>query len=222
MRPLVILRPEPGAAKTAERAAALGLEARVIPLFAPRALEWDAPAPDRFDALLLTSAHAARLAGERLADYRSLPAYAVGRATAKALEAAGFAQVVAGDGDGTAIARRIAADGHGHVLHLAGRTVAPIDAGALRIDRIAVYEMLRTGDAGLAERLERDNVLLVHSPRAGEVLAQLVQREQRAALHLIAISPAALAACGVGWASAQTPDKPDDERMLALAVRLCE
>src|SRR3546814_11343485 len=64
---------------------------------------------------------------------------------------AGFADVVVGDGDGTAVARRIAADGHGHVLHLAGRTVAPIDAGALRIDRIAVYEMLRTGEEGWAE-----------------------------------------------------------------------
>ncbi|AEG49989.1 Uroporphyrinogen III synthase HEM4 [Sphingobium chlorophenolicum L-1] len=222
MRPLVILRPEPGAGKTAERAAELGLKARIIPLFVPRAVEWDAPAPDRFDALLLTSANAARLAGERLADYRTLPAYAVGRATANAMQEAGFAQVIAGDGDGTAIARRIAADGHGHVLHLAGRTVAPVDGGALRIDRIVVYEMLRTRDDRLAERLEPDSVLLVHSPRAGEVLAQLVGPRQRASLHLIAISPAALAACGSGWASAQTPDKPDDERMLALALRLCE
>ncbi|WP_176596880.1 uroporphyrinogen-III synthase [Sphingobium sp. 15-1] len=222
MRPVVILRPQPGASKTAERAAELGLQTQVMPLFAPQALAWDAPAPDRFDALLLTSANAARLAGERLADYRGLPAYAVGRATAKALAEAGFGQVVAGDGDGTAIARRIAAEGHGHVLHLAGRTVAPIDAGALRIERIAVYAMLRTGESGLAERLAAGSVLLVHSPRAGDVLAQLVGREQRQSLHLIAISPAALAACGAGWASAQAPDRPDDERMLALAVRLCE
>ncbi|WP_150292992.1 uroporphyrinogen-III synthase [Sphingobium estronivorans] len=222
MRPLVILRPEPGAGKTADRATRLGLEAQIIPLFAPQALHWEAPAPDRYDALLLTSAHAARLAGERLADYRGLPAYAVGRATAKAMREAGFAQVVAGDSDGTAIARRIAADGHGTVLHLGGRTVASIDAGPLRIERIAVYEMVRAADNGLAERLEAGSVLLIHSPRAGEVLAQLVGLEQRASLHLIAISPTALAACGPGWASAQAPDKPDDERMLALAVRLCE
>ncbi|WP_313806379.1 uroporphyrinogen-III synthase [Sphingobium sp.] len=222
MRPLVILRPEPGAGKTAERAAELGLLARVHPLFAPAVVEWQAPAPDRFDALLLTSANAARLAGDRLADYRDLPAYAVGRATAKALEAAGFASVVAGAGDGTAIAQRIAADGHRSVLHLAGRTAAPIEAGPLRIERIAVYEMQRTSDDGLAERLEPGSILLVHSPRAGEILAQRVGGQQRAALHLIAISPAALAACGMGWASAQAPDMPDDERMLALAVRLCE
>lgn len=222
MRPLIILRPEPGASKTAERAAELGLKARVIPLFAPQAVVWEAPAPDRFDALLLTSANAARFAGERLADYRGLPAYAVGRATARAMQEAGFAQVVAGDGDGTAIARRMAADGHRRVLHLAGRAVAPIEPGALSIERVAVYAMLRTGEADLAEQLTAGSVLLVHSPRAGEIVAQHVGLDQRALLHLIAISPAALAACGTGWASAQAPGKPDDERMLALAVRLCE
>src|SRR3546814_15810191 len=69
----------------------------------------------------------------------------------------GFADVVGGDGDGTAVARRIAADGHGHVLHLAGRTVAPIDAGALRIDRIAVYEMLRTGEEEIGRAACRES-----------------------------------------------------------------
>ncbi|WP_176592492.1 uroporphyrinogen-III synthase [Sphingobium sp. EM0848] len=222
MRPLIILRPEPGAGQTAERAASLGLEARVHPLFVPQARGWEAPAPDRFNALLLTSANTARLAGDRLADYRRLPAYAVGRATAKAMEAAGFTQVIAGETDGTAIARRIAADGHRHVLHLGGQTVASIDPGPLMIERIAVYEMVRAADTGLAERLEPGSVLLIHSPRAGQLLKQIVSRDRRGALHLIAISPAALAASGTGWASAQSPDKPDDERMLALAVRLCE
>lgn len=222
MRRLVILRPEPGASRTAARAAELGLAVQVHPLFAPRALDWAPPPPGDFNALLLTSANAARLAGERLADYRGLPSYAVGRATARALTEAGFSNVVAGDGDGTAIAQRIAADGHRAVLHLAGRTVAPMDAGSLKIERIAVYEMLRTGDDALADRLEPGSVLLVHSPRAGGILAKRVSVERRAGLHLIAISPATLAACGPGWASAEAPDTPDDERMLALAVRLCE
>nr|WP_245405798.1 uroporphyrinogen-III synthase [Sphingobium sp. Sx8-8] len=216
------MRPEPGAGRTAARAAELGLDPQVDPLFAPRAIDWVAPPPGDFDALLLTSAHAARLAGARLADYRGLPGYAVGRATARALTGAGFAQVVAGDGDGTAIARRIAADGHHKVLHLAGRTVAPMEAGSLSIERVAVYEMLRTDDDGLAGRLEPGSVLLVHSPRAGAILAERVDVGRRGDLHLIAISPAALAACGTGWASARAPDMPDDERMLALAVRLCE
>lgn len=222
MRPLVILRPEPGASRTAARAAALGLTAQVHPLFAPRALDWTPPAADRFDALLLTSANAVRLAGARLTDYRNLPAYAVGRMTADALTQAGFADVIIGDRDASAIAGRIAADGHRTVLHLAGRTVAPMDAGPLRVERVAVYEMVRTQDDGLAARLAAGSILLVHSPRAGELLAERVATGQRTSLHLIAISPGALAACGGGWASAQAPESPDDERMLALAVRLCE
>lgn len=222
MRPLVILRPEPGAGRTAARAAELGLAVQVHPLFAPHALDWVPPPPAKFDALLLTSANAARLAGARLADYRGLPAYAVGRATARALAEAGFSNVAAGDRDGTAIARRIAADGHRTVLHLAGRTVAAMDAGSLTIERVAVYEMLRTDEDGLAGRLAAGSVLLVHSPRAGGILAERVPVPQRSGLHLIAISPTALNACGTGWASGQAPDRPDDERMLALAVRLCE
>ncbi len=200
----------------------MGLDARVWPLFAPRAIPWSPPASDRYDALLLTSANAVRLAGAHLQHYRALPAYAVGAATAAALKAAGFADVTAGDADASAIAAMIAADGHRSVLHLAGRTVAPMEAGPLQVERITVYEMIRTGDDGLAQRLEPGSVLLIHSARAGELLAQRVGSERRRALHLVAISPAALAACGTGWASAETPDRPDDERMLALAAALCK
>lgn len=222
MRRLVILRPEPGAGRTAKRAAELGLTADVHPLFVPQPLDWTPPALDRFDALLLTSAHGVRLAGAHLADYRTLPAYAVGRASAAALTEAGFAHVVAGMGDGSAIAARIAADGHRTILHLGGRTVAPMDEGPLTIERVAVYAMMRTQDDGLAQRIAPDSVIMVHSPRAGEILAERVAQAQRADLHLIAISPAALIASGTGWASARSVDSPDDERMLALAVRLCE
>ncbi|WP_340267555.1 uroporphyrinogen-III synthase [Sphingobium mellinum] len=222
MRPLIILRPEPGASQTAARAERLGLRIRRCPLFEARPVIWKEPAPDRFDALLLTSAQAARLAGPKLERYRSLPAYAVGRATARALEERGFAGVIAGEQGGSAIAARIARDGHRHVLHLGGTTVARIDPGPLTIERIAIYTIGVTKEPRLDEALEPGAVLLVHSPRAGQRLAELIAPDRRAGFHLIAISAATLAACGTGWASGEAPDLPDDERMLALAVRLCE
>lgn len=222
MRPLIILRPEPGASQTAARAERLGLRIRRCPLFEARPVIWKEPAPGRFDALLLTSAQAARLAGPKLGQYRSLPAYAVGRATARALQECGFADIVAGDQDGSAIAARIARDGHRRVLHLGGTTVAPIEPGPLVIERIAVYTIGANRDAGLEDALEPGAVLLVHSPRAGHRLAALIAPDRRGGFHLVAISPATLAACGTGWASGQAPDLPDDERMLALAARLCE
>ncbi|HKT75181.1 MAG TPA: uroporphyrinogen-III synthase [Sphingobium sp.] len=222
MSPVLILRPEPGASETAARAERMGLRTRRCPLFEARPVIWKEPSPQRFDALLLTSAQAARLAGPKLGLYRALPAYAVGRASAKALEARGFADVVAGEQGGSAIAARIARDGHRRVLHLGGTTVARIDPGPLLIERIAVYTIGVKKDAGLEDALEPGAVLLVHSPRAGERVARLIAPERRGSFHLVAISAAALAACGAGWASGEAPDTPDDERMLALAARLCE
>ena len=222
MRPVIILRPEPGASETARRMRAIGLAPRLCPLFEARAIAWDPPAPSQFDALLLTSAQAARLAGQALARYRTLPAYAVGKATARALADQGFARITAGDGDGSAIAARIAAAGHRRVLHLGGTTMSPIAAGHLSIEHVAVYTIGSKTDVDLDALLEAGAILLVHSPRAGQRLADLIAPERRVLFHLIAISPAALAACGTGWASGEAPDKPDDERMLALAARLCE
>ena len=86
--PLIVTRPEPGNSSTVERARAMGLDARAIPLFAARPLDWTPPAAANFDALLFTSASAARLAGAGLASLSPLPAYAVGAATADAVQAA--------------------------------------------------------------------------------------------------------------------------------------
>ncbi len=200
----------------------MGLTAACCPLFEGRALDWDAPSPGGFDALLITSAQTVRLAGPRLALYRALPAYAVGRATAAAMAAAGFDAVIAGETDGSAIAARIAADGHRTVFLPGGVDTAPVDPGPLSLHRVAVYEMVETDAGALDGLIGQAAVLMIHSPRAGRRLAGLVARERRGRLHVVAISAAAQAACGEGWASVQAAERPDDERMLALARRLCE
>lgn len=201
----------------------MGLDVRVHPLFAPQAVAWAPPPPDHFDALLFTSANGVRLAGARIERYRTLPAYAVGHATAQAMSEAGFADVGCGEGDSSAIARRIAGDGHRQVLHLAGTTVAAMDAGPLKVTRIPVYSMAALPpDPALAADAEPGSVLLVHSPRAGERLAEQVAGDIRKGLHIVAISAAAARACGEGWASVTHPALPRDDDMLALARRLCE
>lgn len=223
MRRVLILRPEPAAGRTAAKAVAMGMDARVHPLFAPQPIDWTPPVPEDFDALLLTSANGVAFAGPALLHYRGLPAYAVGAATAQALSEAGFPCIIAGDGDGSAIAARIISDGHGRVLHLAGTTVAPMETGALDIIRIAVYGM--TGlppDPALLEDAVPGAILLVHSPRAAARLAEQIDRDRRKSLHIVAISATTLAACGNGWASGQFPHLPRDDDMLALARRLCE
>lgn len=200
----------------------MGMDARVHPLFAPESIDWTPP-PGDFDAVLMTSANAARSAGDGLTPFTALPAYAVGDATATAMRAAGFGMIVSGNGDGTAIAARIAADGHRRVLHLAGQTVAPMDDHGLTIRRIAVYRMAGRDPGGaLLADITPGAVLMIHSPRAGERLATIIPAGQRGALHLVAISPAALAASGAGWATSTAPSQPRDDDMLALARRLCE
>src|SRR5687768_9453521 len=86
MRRLAILRPEPGASATVERARELGLDAFAVPLFAIEPLAWELPDSGAFDALLLTSANTVRQAGPSLERLLQLPAYAVGDATAAAAE----------------------------------------------------------------------------------------------------------------------------------------
>ena len=97
MRPVLVLRPEPGASATVERARERGLSATAIPLFEIEAVAWDAPDPAGFEGILLTSANAVRLAGKQLESLRTLTAYAVGESTAEAAREAGFSIAATGD-----------------------------------------------------------------------------------------------------------------------------
>ncbi|HEY0269506.1 MAG TPA: uroporphyrinogen-III synthase, partial [Sphingomonas sp.] len=65
-RPLLVLRPEPGASATVAAAQAMGLEAIAAPLLTVRPLGWSLP-DDPPEAVLMTSANAARHGG-RLMD----------------------------------------------------------------------------------------------------------------------------------------------------------
>ena len=79
---ILILRPEPGASATAAKARALGLEPIIAPLFETRAVAWDAPDAALYEAIMMTSANAARHAGAKLTALTHLPLYAGGATTA--------------------------------------------------------------------------------------------------------------------------------------------
>jgi uroporphyrinogen-III synthase len=218
-RTLLILRPEPGASETADAVRAMGLRPVVAPLFEVRPLDWTLP--DRLpDAVLMTSANAARHGGAQLAALRHLPLYAVGEATAAAAKAAGFANIVIGDAGIEAIVSRAAADGTGSLLHLAGREhKAPDDAPNLIERRIvyasdAVAALPDTARAALP-----DAIALLHSPRAAALFASMVDP---APVAIAAISPAALAAAGPGWRATALAVRPDDASLLAAAAKLCD
>lgn len=222
---LLILRPQPGADASAARAAALGLIPLVAPIFAARAVAWEAPDAAAFDAVLLTSAHAARLGGPQLAAFTHLPCYAIGAATADAARSAGFATVIAGTSDGQAAAARAAADGHRSVFHPCGREHKSVAAPGLTVERRIVYASEKLPlSAAAAAAAEAGAIVLLHSPRAAEHFNELAEAEgmARSRIAIAAISKDALAAAGTGWREAVAATRPDDGDLLALAAGLCK
>jgi uroporphyrinogen-III synthase len=211
MRPLIVLRPEPGASRTAAQAAEMGLDARLVPLFFIVPIPWSAPDPAGLDGLVLTSANAIRHGGEELGKLQHLPVYAVGQATASLARAAGFDVASVGEGGG----RDMTLPAGKKLLHLAGADHGQIAAA----QTIAVYEARPIDEpARLAEI--KDCVAAVHSSRAGARLAELV--DDRSTVRIAAISAAAAKACGGGWRQVEAAFQPNDSALLALAARLCE
>lgn len=219
MRRLFLFRPEAGANASVERARSMGLEAVAMPLFRIAPVAWRPPESRDFDALLLTSANAVRCAGEQLGRVKSLPVHAVGEATAAAAREAGLTVASAGS---SGVGQLLASIGPGlRLLHLCGEDRRSVADAPQRITPIVVYraEPLDPPDGldGLAGQ-----VAAVHSPRAAQRLAQLVPPADRATISVAAISEAAAATAGSGWHRVETSPAPNDEALLALALRLCE
>jgi uroporphyrinogen-III synthase len=223
---LLILRPQPGADESAARAEALGLQSVVTPLFTITRCDWNPPDPSAFDALMLTSANAPRLAGPALDQYVSLPCYAVGSSTEVQARRAGFSDVRTGPSDGAALLAQAADDGMRRVLHLCGREHVALGHPSIMITPVVVYSadacnaLPSTAEAALAAGA----LVLVHSPRAGRLLARLVDRSslERRSIGLAAISSAAADAAGSGWKQCAVAAVPRDEALLELAAKLCK
>lgn len=213
MRKLLLIRPEPGLSASAERARGLGLDVLTCPLFRVEAVPWQAPDPAAFDALLLTSANAVRHGGAELDRLRTLPVQAVGAATAAAAQESGFRVETVGEGDVLDLLGKLPASLQ--LLHLAGEDHR--DPNDPRIERRIVYRSAVIAEPGLPPL--QGLVVAVHSPRAGQRLSELTT--VRSATAVAAISQAAAEACGTGWERVEAADEPNDNRLLALAARLC-
>jgi uroporphyrinogen-III synthase len=163
----------------------------------------------------LTSANAVRSAGEQVHKLRGLRTFAVGEATAEAARDAGFDIAASGD---AGIERLLASiDPDLRLLHLCGEDRKDLGEARQAITPIPVYRSKPIETRGLSEA--RSCVALVHSPRAGRRLAELVK--ERSAIAVAAISAAAAEAVGEGWQRVEAAEKPTDEALLALAALLC-
>lgn len=224
---VLVTRPEPGASATAQRLAMLGHQAMTAPLFTVHSMKWSAPG-EIFDALMLTSANAVRLAGPLPDRWRTLPCYAVGKATAHVARQHGFANVIIGPGDAEGLATLMVADGIGSALHLAGREHHAIAATRPLIRTVVVYaadpvERLdhRTATALAAGAIDQ---VLLYSARAARHFAALIDAAElnRGRIALAAISPAAAKAAGDGWRSIIVAAAPAEDHLFAACGLLCD
>lgn len=223
----------------------MGLEPLVVPLFEVAPIAWQPPDPGGFDSVAMTSASAARYGGAYLAHYRHLPVFAVGEATAQAARLAGFTWVRAGAGTAADLAALLempfacqaevsngchletsvlagtsrpnpGRDGQtARVLHLAGVDHIEIPTRA----EVTVVPVYATSALKISSPLQAD-VALIHSPRAGARLAELIP--VRTAIQIVAISEAAAQASGSGWAAIHIASVPREYAMLECLRGLCE
>ena len=215
MNRVLVLRPEPGASATVLQARERGLGAVAVPLFEVYPVDWRAPDPGRFDGLLLTSANAVRHGGEQLQILRGLEVYAVGEATAAAARGAGFDIAATGNSGVDPLLASIAGDLK--LLHLCGAERRESKDARQRITPLVVYRSMPIDRPKLS--WAADDIVLVHSPRAGRRLAELV--DDRGAVIIAAISSDAAEAVGEGWKAVESAGEPSNEALLALAARLC-
>lgn len=220
--PIIVLRPEPGAARTAEKARALGLEPVVAPMFVVEPMSWSVPDPAQYDAVMITSANTLVHAGGALASFVHLRCFAVGEASAKAARDFGFRDVRTGPGDGERLAAMMEEEGVARAFHPGGADLTRIET-RVAIDDVPVYASRPLGALSPAARdaLEIGAMVLIHSARAGETFAGLcpIPRE---CVRILAISAKAARAAGPGWRDVATAPEPSDEAMLELARKLCQ
>jgi uroporphyrinogen-III synthase len=227
---VLITRPQPGAAETAGRIAALGLYPIVSPVLEIRARAARLPLPGSVQAVLVTSGNAVCTLSPA---FRALPLLTVGDATARRAHAAGFVSVASADGDADALATLAGqqCDRNGLPLLLAvakGQSLALLSAlraQGFRVIRRTVYatvpatKLPATGRDALASN--RLRAVLFFSTATACQFARLLSRaglrERAAGIDACTISPRAAAAIeGLPWRRVLCAAHPTQDAMLAL------
>ncbi len=222
-RPVVVVRPEPGCAATADAGHGLGLDIACHPLFVMQPVAWDRPA-GRFDGLLIGSANALRLAGPGLDQLADLPVYAVGEATAAVARERGMRIVTAGSGGLQALLDSLG-DQSLRLLRLAGEERVPLapPAGIEIVERVAYRSVACPAPPALAETVQSGAIVLLHAAAAARHFSAECDRLgiDRQRVSLAALGPRIAAAAGQGWGALSSASEPTDRALLALAHEMC-
>lgn len=234
---MLVLRPEPAASLTVAALAARGHEAVSLPLSkAEHDLEATLNAlGEPHAAIAVTSAEVARLF-EALGIGLATTVFAVGPATAGAMRAAGFANVLAAGGDGESLAEMIAAHYRERgmpadpLLYLAGNPRAAGFESRLRqaeipFRTVEAYRMtplaLSRGQMDAALLHPVPDAVLLYSPKGAAAFFSLPplgeMPEQFSALRLLCMSRNVAATVPQRFAAqVSIAAAPDEKSLLAL------
>ncbi len=182
--PLVLItRPLKAAESLKRDLEAKGYATLVEPMLSIERLGSIPPMPDSVQAILLTSANAVPALDDEAKDRRI---FTVGKATAKAARASGCRDVIAGDGDGAALASLIGKTCRpedGALLHIGGEVVREdlhryLEALGFHIHREVVYRALPatrfSNDLLAAWHSHGIAAVLLFSPRTAEIFVRLL------------------------------------------------
>lgn len=215
---LLIIRPQPGADATAHRLRAAGHEPIVMPLFSIEHLPVQSASVDGYDAILITSGNAVRAAVEFLTQDHAKPIYAVGSATANALHILSIPVAKTGSEGVEALVRAAVADGHQHLLWLAGEDHSPIPQ--IEDTRINIEIVYRSVTVSLPDdfvhQVTKSDVVILHSSRAARYFGELcaIMGLSRAHITLATFSSAIAEAAGENWAAMIVAEAPNDAALL--------
>ena len=198
MRPVLVLRPEPGNAATCTAARALDLEPVPAPLFVYAARAWHVPPCRAWDGLLI--------------------------ATARAAQTAGFGVVRIGSGGLQPV---VASLPPGRYLRLVGAAHVALDPPAdVHIDDVIVYAAVPQPLApAVVARLAREPVLaLLHSAEAARQFYEHCVRHglARDRIMVACLAPRVAAAAGSGWQAIGVAAFPGDDAMLSMTRQMCQ
>jgi len=231
MMRLLVTRPEPDNARTAAVLRARGHEVVLAPLLHIEAVAAaDLGAPP-WAAILLTSANGARAVADhpRQAQLLALPVLAVGRSSAEAARAVGFADVTSADGDAVHLARLAAQRFTGArqpLLYLAGEDRSgELAVPGLTVRTVVVYRAAKAEQFPPLVRtaLEQGNIdgVLHFSRRSVESYLDCSRDLGGPALkpkHYCLSARAAEPLRATGAARIHVAERPDEASLLTLVT----
>ena len=224
MKPIIAIRPEPGASATLAAGRALGLEIAAMPTWEVIPRPWSPPDLAGIDGLLIGSANALRHSGSAHARIAHLPVHAVGQTTAALAREMGHNLTSIGEGGLQALLDALP-QRPVHLLRLAGAVHLPLDLPPhVTITTRITYETISLPFSNeLTRALRRGTLVLLHSAEAALHFAQECSRLEldRSKIELAALGPRIAAAASTGWADCRSAAVPNDTALLALAEEMC-